>query len=577
MMSSKKSVRIYHYQEKWEKESWAKGWLVKAEPIPVNGNQAWCKVCRKDFRAHATDLKKHANTPTHSTLMDSIHPSKQKTIVSMNSVATSNSKNDKIRDITIAAFIACHASFRTMDHLCDVLKATVPGMSDFKMHRTKCSNVINNVIAPNVLLDLISDIGKMPFSLIVDESTDVSVHKYMCICIKYFSVAKKKIVTNYLGIIQLDRADAQSLYDALVEYAETINLQLSQMIGIGTDGGSNMCGKDKSLFALLKKTYPKLQLVRCICHALNNASSAAGQAFPDAVDFLCHQIYTWFSNSSVRRSDYKLTWDTLNECANETNANDNKKDFYNFVKLAATRWLSRYNVVRVILHNYDELEAHFISVCNSKDKSHIARQILVILQDYRTYFYLLIVTPILGEINDLNISFQKNNVDLGLAYEDLKNFILFLASKIMKPSFIAENKINVIINAMDNDLAFLHATEIDCGVEYQLALQTKNINNEMRKEVQYRAFNYIKSLCQELCTRVPTNLEFYYKLSAISPKTCLSKERPAFMQLPFVKELIPRSLLGRVESQYAKLITIDLRSKLSEEELTDSNKFWVAT
>ncbi|XP_023314103.1 uncharacterized protein LOC111693538, partial [Trichogramma pretiosum] len=147
----------------------------------------------------------------------------------------------------------------------------------------------------------------------------------------------------------------------------------------------------------------------------------------------------------------------------------------------------------------------------------------------------------------------------------------------MKPSFIAENKINVIINAMDNDLAFLHPTEIDCGVEYQLALQTKNINNEMRKEVQYRVFNYIKSLCQELCTRLPTNLEFYYKLSAISPKTCLSKERPAFMQLPFVKELIPRSLLGKVESQYAKLMTIDLRSKLSEEELTDSNKFWVAT
>lgn len=56
------------------------------------------------------------------------------------------------------------------------------------MHRTKCSKLISNVISPALLSELGEDIGNEPYSLIIDESTDISVQKYMAVYIKYFNL-----------------------------------------------------------------------------------------------------------------------------------------------------------------------------------------------------------------------------------------------------------------------------------------------------------------------------------------------------------------------------------------------------
>jgi hypothetical protein len=87
-------------------------------------------------------------------------------------------------------------------------------------------------------------------------------------------------------------------------------------------------------FTLLKKSNDRLQLVRCVCHSLNNASSKAAEELPANIDFLCREIFSWFQHSSNRKIDYRKTWDLIN-----TNEN---QSFHQFVQLAPTRWLSRY-------------------------------------------------------------------------------------------------------------------------------------------------------------------------------------------------------------------------------------------
>ncbi|GLV40074.1 hypothetical protein CBL_02959 [Carabus blaptoides fortunei] len=48
--------------------------------------------------------------------------------------------------------------------------------SDYlKMHRTKCSALITNVIAPHFMDQLREDIGNGPFSILIDESTDIAI------------------------------------------------------------------------------------------------------------------------------------------------------------------------------------------------------------------------------------------------------------------------------------------------------------------------------------------------------------------------------------------------------------------
>ena len=72
--------------------------------------------------------------------------------------------------------------------------------------------MIINVLAPNFLKHLIADISDAFFSLLVDESNDVSDSKHLILFVKYFSQRKFRMDTNYAGIIQLKQATTDILY-----------------------------------------------------------------------------------------------------------------------------------------------------------------------------------------------------------------------------------------------------------------------------------------------------------------------------------------------------------------------------
>jgi hypothetical protein len=72
------------------------------------------------------------------------------------------------------------------DHLIDVCKTSfVKDAQQMQMHRTKCSNIIKNVLAPYFVENLKADLGNNKFSLLLDESTDISTQKYIGIVIIY--------------------------------------------------------------------------------------------------------------------------------------------------------------------------------------------------------------------------------------------------------------------------------------------------------------------------------------------------------------------------------------------------------
>ena len=158
---------------------------MKAAINKEEDNQAYCTPCRIALRAHKGDLTKHHETEKHVRNMDTVDVNKQATIESLCNVT--HKKEKKIRDLTLAACIAAHIIIITMDHLNEILKKIFPSLNMY-MHRTKCTNLITNVKAPNFSKDLIADIGDSYFFLLVDESTDVSDSKYLMLFVKYFLV-----------------------------------------------------------------------------------------------------------------------------------------------------------------------------------------------------------------------------------------------------------------------------------------------------------------------------------------------------------------------------------------------------
>lgn len=115
-------------------------------------------------------------------------------------------------DIRLAIFTAKHTSIATIDHLTDMLKSfSIEEFKNLRLHRTKCSAIIKYVVAPVLLTELVKDIGESKYSLVVDESTDISAHKWMSIC---YSNEKCTIKTEFLGVFWWRKQQLKSFMKA---------------------------------------------------------------------------------------------------------------------------------------------------------------------------------------------------------------------------------------------------------------------------------------------------------------------------------------------------------------------------
>ena len=77
-------------------------------------------------------------------------------------------------------FIRCHCAITNSDHMVDMLKHnifTCKAIDDVKMHRTKCTNIIINVLCPHFEKVLIDDIGSNKFTLLLNKGNDTSIIK----------------------------------------------------------------------------------------------------------------------------------------------------------------------------------------------------------------------------------------------------------------------------------------------------------------------------------------------------------------------------------------------------------------
>lgn len=140
--------------------------------------------------------------------------------------------------------------------------------SSIRLHCTKCASIIVNVIQPAFAEQLKEEIGGANFSIILDESTDVGCDKMMAYCIRYFNVKLRRIVVDFLGLQLVGRTTAKIQLENFLNFFQEFGLDLNKMIAIATDGASNLCGKNHSLYTLLKEKFPKLILMKCVCMSL---------------------------------------------------------------------------------------------------------------------------------------------------------------------------------------------------------------------------------------------------------------------------------------------------------------------
>ncbi|CAB3988291.1 zinc finger MYM-type 6-like [Paramuricea clavata] len=294
--------------------------------------------------------------------------------------------------------MACHSAILTMDHLREIIARNAQGrkLRNIKMHRRKCTKILTNVVNPTLNEQLIADVqGK--FSLIVNESTDVSTAKQLCIIVQYYNKVKKKILTVFFYLIPVIHTSADDLFNAIKDCLTEIKLNLVDCVGYASDGAS-------SVWTRIAAVAPHCIKMACICHLLSLCVQYAFEKFPLSLGFLLAEIPKWCSKSTVRREAYKMLYKVMNH-------NDDQKA--PFEKYSTTRWLVRGKVIFRILTIWNELKAYFLTAqpaCTQVARFK-ALILLDMLKDPILYLYFHFVSPVVAEFDRVNAFFQATDAD----------------------------------------------------------------------------------------------------------------------------------------------------------------------
>jgi hypothetical protein len=115
--------------------------------------------------------------------------------------------------------------------------------------RTKTTAIIQNMLGRERMDSLCAHLRGTKFSLIVDESTDRSTTKHLCLVVR--TVWNNNVSDHFLGLIKLSEANAVTLHNHIITLFNDKNIPYKEnLIGFASDGANVMMGQHNSLMTL---------------------------------------------------------------------------------------------------------------------------------------------------------------------------------------------------------------------------------------------------------------------------------------------------------------------------------------
>ncbi|XP_063366388.1 uncharacterized protein LOC134654851 [Cydia amplana] len=370
--------------------------------------------------------------------------------------------------------------------------------------------LIKNVLGPSMLDDLIEEIGNCPYSIIIDESTDPSTQKVLCIIVRFFSFKTRQTVTTFYRLLKLIECDAKTVCDLITDALKKDGLKVENMIGIGVDGANVMVGRHNSVTAILKRELPDLVIVKCVSHSLHLCAEKATELLPRQLEFLVREAHNWFSYSPKRLEYYRALYEIMN----------GNKDPKKIQALSGTRWLARYQAIQTILEQWEELKLLF-SIAKSEDKCYMAEQLYDIMRPFKAF--LIFLKNELKTVTQLNLLFQSDNVEPTKLFEDL-----FLMYKNLLKRIVVPSQLEKLVDSELMDFSFqehlMHTSSVYLGYDFQIISQELEANDLL--DVRERCKNFLCCLAEQIQKRLPDNLSMLKVIANLHPKVATSQVKP---------------------------------------------------
>ena len=274
----------------------------------------------------------------------------------------------------------------------------VDGHTDYE-HSTSIAEFQSCIagVLEDQLVDKIRSSGK--FSLMFDESTDVSVHQNM---IMYVRVLEADVLgyttpgTYFFGIDSLFKANAESIFDKVTEMLQVKGISLSNLCGVSTDGAAVMLGHKSGVVTRLKSEVPGVLATHCIAHRLALSCCTGADAIPYMVKMqeILNSVYKFFHYSPKNMA-------TL-EAVQSLYPGQSSR----FKQVFHTRWLSFEGSVSAMVSNYSSLISVFL-----EEKSGKALSLHKSLTCFKFLYVVHFLCDVLKPLAILSKMYQKQDLD----------------------------------------------------------------------------------------------------------------------------------------------------------------------
>ncbi len=350
------------------------------------------------------------------------------------------------------------------------------------------------------------------------------------------------IISMYLGMEEMPRADALSLEGAVRKIMDDWDPDGRNMIGLGTDRASSMTGQHHGLESLLCKTWPHVIHISCANHELDLVARAPVKAaLPSSVEYILKASSNWFSHSAGRIAEYKKIADLIgmgdegsaeDDDYNERLLDGNGNRVIKQISPSATRWLVFADCISRLLLQYHALSAHF-QVVGVNERCYEAKVLANMYKDEVHCLHMIFLASPLNELKRIGNLFQSNHSNNIKIYKELQTYFMSVGRQLLKPGVMNHNSaLSLYDICLDTAFALLPIDLVDLGQHFQKKLEESNIAKEKKRDIRTAPVNFLKELFDGLQKRIKPALILISKTEVFQLPQFLHEKLEASMFSP---------------------------------------------
>ncbi|XP_062114586.1 uncharacterized protein LOC133825690 [Humulus lupulus] len=286
---------------------------------------------------------------------------------------------------------------------------------------------IVNACAIETIDVIIKDMGDAVFSILVDESRDVSIKEQMVVMFRYVD-KRGYVIERFIGIEHVPNTTAISLKIAIDKLFSKHGLSISRLRGQGYDGASNMSREFNGLKSIIMKENECAFFVHCFAHQLQLALMGVAKKHDLIGTFLTvvSNVVNIVGASSKRRDILreKQAQKVIEALKSGQLSSGKGLNQENGIKRPCdTRWGSHFGTLVSFTIMFSSILDVLEEITNdslNSDQKYEASIMLQVVQSYDFVFILHLVKNILGITNELSQVLQKGDQDIVNAMDLVK-------------------------------------------------------------------------------------------------------------------------------------------------------------